>query len=114
MISLVWKKVQNKGIFFWLIYIVILGCSVVNDLHFFDFTYVDTGSYYEASGNPHAKLFYVTLKIAFAVLLYFFMNTISRELMAVRNKNRDSQRRLIFILLLLVIYIILNYSRNNI
>lgn len=106
MISLVWKKVQNKGIFFWLIYIVILGCSVVNDLHFFDFTYVDTGSYYEASGNPHAKLFYVTLKIAFAVLLYFFMNTISRELMAVRNKNRDSQRRLIFILLLLVIYII--------
>ena len=37
MISLVWKKVQNKGIFFWLIYIVILGCSVVNDLHFWEY-----------------------------------------------------------------------------
>ena len=94
MISHFWKKIRAKSIAFWFIYIVILLYSVMNDLHFFDFTYADTGSYYEASGNPYAKMFYFTLKTAFAVLLYFFMNMISRGFTAVRNKNRDSRRRL--------------------
>ncbi len=106
MISHFWKKIRAKSIAFWFIYIVILLYSVMNDLHFFDFTYADTGSYYEASGNPYAKMFYFTLKTAFAVLLYFFMNMISRGFTAVRNKNRDSRRRLIFVLIIMIVYII--------
>lgn len=101
------KKIQKKDMFFWFIYIVIFAWSINNDLHFFDFAYINSESYYEASGNPHAKLFYMTIKIAFAVLLYYFMNMVMRELSAVRKKDRDSRRRLIFVLVILTIYLVL-------
>lgn len=98
--------VLKQGIIFNFIFVLLLSISVWNDLHFFDFSYCESGSYYVPSGSPHYILFYVTLKIAFAWLLYLGMAKGKKLIKGVVRKNADARRYLIFFLIIFGIYLV--------
>lgn len=97
---------KRQNIVFYVLYFIILLWSIWNDVHFFDFSYVASGSYYVPSGSPHSVLFYLSLKIVFAFLLYRFMAICKKYFFGGNQKDADSRRRLIFVFIILIVYLV--------
>lgn len=99
-----WFIIRKQGLVFNCIYVLLLLGSVWNDLHFFDFAYADSGDFYVPSGSPHYILFYTTLKVAFACLVYLVMLYGKKIIKGVLCKNADAKRYLVFFLIIFVSY----------
>lgn len=96
---------KRKGVYFIVLYIAFLLISSWNDIHFFKISYIPSGSFYDVSGTPYAILFYLTLKIAYALILFFLMSEFQKIVRGIRNGDKDCKRRFLITSFIFIIYL---------
>lgn len=89
------------------LYILFLIFSFTNDMDFFDFTYYGRTSYFSASGNPNAVLFYIILKIIFISLSLGFFLLIAVCLIKIINGDEAIKQRVELCCIIIAIHTII-------
>lgn len=86
------------------IYVAFLIFSFYNDLHFFDFSYGEQGSYFRTSGNPNAAAFYCVLKVIFIIVTSLFLFFLSKCWIGLMEQNISVKKRLKIYGIIFIVY----------
>jgi len=89
-----------------LVYFVLMGISFYNDMNFFVFSYEEPNSYFVATGNPNAVVFYVILKCVFVFLSYIFFRYMIHYWIGIVEGNSEIKQKLKIYGLILFVYVL--------